>query len=337
MKEQLLQKLSKVKSLFKKKEKPVSFAETSDKKGFWSYILDCWHQIFIVIFAIVLLYYPIGAFFTNKIDDDLTFSPKIKSGHGSETVQLVADLIDREVNQNTWTANMPFFMAGAVLDNMPNYQTGEFSALSRFAVELTDQIGRARGSSQADKDLDVAAGLLKYPGDVWIISKWMPTASANKQYRQARVKLLSYNERVARGGAVFEARADNLMAALERVSKDLGSSSAVLDKEIREGKNLLIDFSSDDVFYSTKGKLYAYCMILKALGKDFDGVIKEKELDLAWSQMIKSFEAAARMEPVVVVNGSPDGQFLPSHLASQGFYLLRARTQLQEVINIIIK
>jgi hypothetical protein len=47
--------------------------------------------------------------------------------------------------------------------------------------------------------------------------------------------------------------------------------------------------------------------------------------------------AAAVLSPWVVVNGRPDGQFMPSHLASQGFYLLRARFQLYEIVNILQK
>ena len=33
----------------------------------------------------------------------------------------------------------------------------------------------------------------------------------------------------------------------------------------------------------------------------------------------------------------PDAQMVPSHLTAQGFYLMRARTQLYEVINILLK
>ena len=40
---------------------------------------------------------------------------------------------------------------------------------------------------------------------------------------------------------------------------------------------------------------------------------------------------------VVIVNGKPDGQLQPNHLAVQGFYLLRARTQLREISNILLK
>jgi hypothetical protein len=33
----------------------------------------------------------------------------------------------------------------------------------------------------------------------------------------------------------------------------------------------------------------------------------------------------------------PNWQFLPSHLSAQGFYLLRARTKLREITNILLK
>jgi hypothetical protein len=37
------------------------------------------------------------------------------------------------------------------------------------------------------------------------------------------------------------------------------------------------------------------------------------------------------------VNGRPGSQFQPSHLADQGFFLLRARVQLREITNILQK
>ena len=39
---------------------------------------------------------------------------------------------------------------------MPNYQRGMISALGRFSTELMDQLGRTRGSSQTDRDLEQA-------------------------------------------------------------------------------------------------------------------------------------------------------------------------------------
>ena len=53
--------------------------------------------------------------------------------------------------------------------------------------------------------------------------------------------------------------------------------------------------------------------------------------------MLASFRASIELEPWGIVNNTPDAQFLPSHLGAQGFYLLRARTQLREITNILLK
>jgi hypothetical protein len=53
--------------------------------------------------------------------------------------------------------------------------------------------------------------------------------------------------------------------------------------------------------------------------------------------MMDSFRKAAGLQPWVVTNGAPGAQFQPNHLAMQGFYLMRARTQLREVSNILLK
>jgi hypothetical protein len=214
------------------------------------------------------------------------------------------------------------------------------SALARFSFEMTDQVGRTRGSSEADADLQKAAGLLQYPGNVWI---WNPTvslaprASSESQYRDARRALIRYNARLSAGNAIYERRSDNLMATIERIASDLGSQSAMLDDEVRDHSSDWIDTNADDVFYNTKGKLYGYYLILKAMGQDFAPVIKEKGLTNSWTQMLDTFREGAELSPIIVINGRPDAMFQPSHLAAQGFYLLRARTQAREVANVLLK
>ncbi len=297
----------------------------------------------IAIAIIVLLYYPIGMLMVNNVDDDPNFTPTgidAAKPNSSQAVAMMAALIDREVNDHSWVANDPFFQPGVMLDNMPNFQTGIMSALARFSFEMTDQVGRSRGSSEADPDLQKAAGLLQYPGDVWLWNPSVslaPRASSESQYRAARKALLRYNGRLATGDATFERRADNLMATIERIASDLGSQSAVLDDEVREHSGDFIDMNADDVFYNTKGKLYGYYLILKALGEDFAPVIKEKNLAANWERMLETFREAAELSPLVVVNGAPDATFQPSHLAAQGFYLLRARTQAREIANVLLK
>ncbi|HSA80350.1 MAG TPA: DUF2333 family protein, partial [Geminicoccaceae bacterium] len=194
--------------------------------------------------------------------------------------------------------------------------------------------------SQIDRDLDTASGLLKYPGTVWIFDfavSFAPTASSESQYRRAMRALRDYNQRLSEGGATFETRADNLQATLERIAADVGSSSAAIDRQLAEAPAFRPDFAADDLFYRNKGRLYAYYLLLRALEIDFGKVLAERDLTAAWSQMLDSFRAAATLQPWVVVNGEPDSQVLPSHLAAQGFFLLRARTQLKEVTNILLK
>ncbi len=296
----------------------------------------------LVLVVVAALYYPIGMMMVHSINDDLRYDPaeaSVPEG-ASFAVAATADLIGREVNQSRWVANDPWFMPGAALDNMPAFQQGVVSALARFAFELTDQIGRTRGSSQTDKDLQEAAGLLQYSGTKWVFdfsTSLAPTATSEAQYRKARRSLLAFNKRLAGGNAVFDRRADNLLATLDRMALDLGSSSAALDVHIAEHSGAILDFGADDLFYSVKGQLYGYTILLRQLGRDFGNIIAERELGKSWALMMKSFEHAAALDPLVIVNGSPDGQALPSHLASQGFYLLRARTQLREITNILLK
>jgi len=249
-------------------------------------------------------------------------------------------LIKRETEETKWVANKPFVFPSSMLDNMPNFQVGLMYALSRFAIEMTDVLGRTRGSSQVDEDLDKASGLLKYDGSIWhwepSTSIW-PTASAEKQYASARKALEKYNERLNDGSAVFDRRADNLIAFLDRVGSDLGSASAALDSQAVSSNAGWFDTKADDIFYATKGRLYGYYMILRELEADLGGVIAEKNVENVWQQMMDSLRTAATMDPLIISNGDNDGLFAPSHLAVQGFYLLRARTQLKEVTNILLK
>ncbi len=292
------------------------------------------------LIVFVILYYLVGMAVVHNIQDDLEFDAPVTSPGASRAVSITASLIHREVNINRWVANDPFFLPGYLLDNMRNFQIGMFYALSRFGLEMSDQLGRTRGSSEVDRDLDKAAGLLKYPGTVWIFdfsTSLAPTASSESQYRAARKALLAYNERLGAGAATYERRADNLQTTLLRFTADLGSRSAVIDQQLAEASDWAFDTRADNVFYATKGRLYGYYLLLRELGRDFDNVISDRELSASWARMLDSLHQASGLSPLVVINGAPDAVIRPSHLASLGFYLLRARTQLREITNILQK
>jgi hypothetical protein len=297
--------------------------------------------VVVLVLALIVLWYPVGMVLTNDIRDDLNFGTTdlVVPPNASRAVAVSAALIAREVEDGPWVANDPFFMPGALLDNMPAFQQGIVQALARFTFELTDQIGRVRGSSRTDADLQEAAGLLQYSGTKWIFdlsTSLAPTATSEAQYARARRALVDYNQRLSVGQAVFERRSDNLMATLDRIALDIGSSSATLDQAIARTTGWF-DTRSDDIFYGVKGQMYAYYLILRELQKDFGNVIVEREIQGAYAQLLESMGHAASLSPLVVINGRPDGQFEPSHLAAEGFFVLRARTQLREITNILQK
>jgi hypothetical protein len=299
-----------------------------------------WPWVFWSVVVVAVLYYPVGALVIEDIDDDPQFAPTNLAPGESRAVATAAELITREVDVHTWTPMMPFFMPSGLLDNMPNFQRGVMAALGRFSTEMMDQLGRTRGSSQTDRDLEQARGFLNEQPSIWIWQpsvSLMPSATSAQKYRAGRDRLVAYNKRLAAGQAVFERRADNLQALVDRIANDEGSDSAVINQHIIERAGDLFDTRCDDIFYFNKGRLYANYLLLRELGVDFQNVIREREITNSWNGMIEAFRLAAQLDPWVVWNGYPDGFLIPNHLAAQGFYLLRARTQLREISNILLK
>ena len=129
-----------------------------------------------------------GMVLTERIDDDMDFQPPVRTEGGLASVDMTAALIEREVAQHAWVANEPGFLPGAWLPNMRNYQQGVIYGLSRFAFELADTVGRSRGATAVDPDLDRAAGLLRFPGDVWVFDfekTRTPGGTSEGQYQSA--------------------------------------------------------------------------------------------------------------------------------------------------------
>lgn len=288
------------------------------------------------------IYWGVLPLFLQSIGDDPEFVGAPPSPDASQAVATAVALLEREIDRNGWVPNLPFFypMSSVGADDMSHYQAGIVAALHRFALELSDQIGRIRGSSEVDADLDEAAGLLRYPPDIWYVDSGataLLTTPSHDQYRTALRALRRYNQRVASGEATFDRRSDNLLAALDRIALDLGSMSATLDDRIADRNWTAIDFDADDRFYAAKGRLYAYYLILRDLKADFAEVIAARDLERPWAEMLISMGRAATLRPLIILNGAPDGLAAPNHLGSMGFQLLRARTQLREITNILLK
>ena len=285
-----------------------------------------------ILLAIVPLYYLVGAWLTHRINDDLNYTINDPGAGKSHTVAVVAELIDREVNQTKWSPNIQAFEPAALLrvgGNMVNFQTGVVKGISTTVYEMENRLARMRGTSSADVDMALAREGLARSADTWL---W---AGADGEYRKAKDALIRYNVRLASGQANFEQRGDNLQGLLDHVAFDLGAASNELDREILAGRHKFIDFKADKVFYYAKGQAYAYFIILRALREDYGQVITERHMEKIYEEMLIELASAAELQPLIVQNAKPSAMIMPNHLAAEGFYILRARARLREITDIL--
>ncbi len=268
----------------------------------------------------------------------------------SNIVTVTADLIDFNVNRNEWISSHPLFKAGIFwvltwdqtwfFDNKAAFQRGVHQAASRTAIELADSLGRTRGTSEIDKDLQVAKGNIQFDQFTWFFNVFAkqpfgPTTRTPSYYRNAQKSLQRYNERLANCSATYDARADNLLQFLDRIAKDIGSTSASIKDRSEQYNSGWFDTRADDIFWYSKGQLYAYYGILRATRADFADVAKSRRLDDIWKRMDAQLRTAIELDPLVVSNGKEDGFIMPTHLTTIGFYILRVRANLVEIRSIL--
>jgi hypothetical protein len=64
-------------------------------------------------------------------------------------------------------------------------------------------------------------------------------------------------------------------------------------------------------------------------------VIRERNLTAIWAEMEKQMASALRIQPWIISNGSEDGIFMPNHLSTMGFYILRVRANMVELRGVL--
>ncbi|MER9209578.1 DUF2333 family protein [Mesorhizobium sp. C277A] len=286
---------------------------------------------------------------------NISAGEQVAAGAGTETAktcgnsgiaQVAADLTDFNVNQNAWISSMILYKLGLFgidwdhtpfMDNKASFQRGINQAVRRTSTELADNLGRVRTTSQIDTDLQDARGNLQFDEETWYfgLNPFGPKTPTPSYYRDAVRKLRSFNARLATCQATFDARADNLKQYIDRISSDIGSTSAILKERAENHNNGWFDFRADDRFWFSYGQLYAYYGLMKGAQADFEDVIKEKHLQNLWDTMDAQFVSALRILPLIIANGREDGWLLPNHLTTIGFYMLRVRSNMIEISNVI--
>ena len=271
-----------------------------------SHLAVSWPKAFAAAVALLVLsYYPLGGLLSENIDRTSDYNLTRESEQQSLTVETMRFLINREVNENLWTANLPPFFPSYFLDNMPNYQQGIVSALAVTASVIGEET-QCPENGREKAVMNGAAELLKYPGNVWLFApdnKLKIAPSSASQYRKARKLLRDYNRLLPAGRCFWARDYVNMRGLIKAVKRDLYKTAEKLETQIAEHSSDWTDFRADDLFYYSQGKIYAYMLILKAWGMDF------KE----------------------VRNGELNSGMAANHLVALGYYMLRAAGLLEQI------
>ncbi len=266
----------------------------------------------------------------------------------SAIVAVAADLIDFNVNQNAWISSMLAYKLGLFgldwddtpwLDNKASFQRGINQAVRRTAVELVDSLGRVRGTSGVNNDLQSARGNIQFDEETWYfgISPFGPKTPTPSFYRAAMRDLNKFNVSLGKCEAIFDGRSDNLVEFLDRIANDLGNTSAIIRERSEFHNGGWFDTRADDRFWFAFGQLYGYYGILSAAGADFENVVAQRGLTPIYTETLKQLRAALRIQPLIISNGREDGWIMPTHLATMGFYILRVRSNLVEMRDILAR
>ncbi len=294
--------------------------------------ISFWKMIFGILAILLLLYYGIGGLIINNIDTSSSYQPKNKDNSLS-VIDMSSHLINREVYHKIWTPNLPFMFPSYFLDNMPNFQLGLMSAISK-TISVFPKLIITYDDDASMQNLSEAAELLQYPGNIWLFSSDNRLApSSSTQYKKGRKKLNQFNQEIAQGRIIFQATPDNLLLILAAIKSDISKQIIKTDTHIREYQKSLIDNKSDDIFYYDLGKLYGYFQILKALGDDFKDILVKEDVYQQWTALLKNLEMASDLNPSIVRNGKLNSSFAPNHLAAINYFASRSINILGDIIN----
>ena len=236
---------------------------------------------------------------------------------------------------------------GLYLDNIPNWEFGVLVNVRDLTLALRDDFSRSQSQSSEDKDLVEASPRLSFDSDSWI----MP--STESQYDIGIEHIEKYLVRLGENDepdAQFFTRADNLQEWLRRVEKRLGSFSQRLSAsagQYRENTDLAGDAEAkqstytpskitvktkwadvDDIFYETRGYVWALLHELKAVEIDFKDVLVKKNALASLRQIIRELESTQQtVWSPVILSGSGFG-FVTNHSLVMASYISRANAAL---------
>jgi hypothetical protein len=287
----------------------------------------------LILPALILLYYLLGALLSHKIDADPRFDipAEARLAGDSYAVGLAIGLLDREVNHNGWVANSPFYLPTALLHNMASFQTGIVESITSFAASLSAVLKTHGANSD---DLDATVDKLSKRPDVWSwdwSEPWGYLGNSESEYREGLLDLQGYNVALTDGSAILPKDVLALALILRSFARELQKAAAALDQEA-QARPMVLSRRLGDAFYRARGLAYCELVLLKGLKTDFAPLIAERGLGADLVRLDGALRRVALFSPLFVLNGAPDSVIVPSHPLIQSYYTLDAERALQALI-----
>lgn len=238
-----------------------------------------------------------------------------------------------------------FFGMFQMLDNIPNWEFGVLIMVRDTARVLRNDFSRSQSQSVENPHLAEAEPRFNFANNSWLFP---PTEN---QYREGIAQLRLYLNNLAsqaEPNTQFYTRADNLNELLAVISKRLGDLTQRLNasvEEIRINTDLAGDTEAqqstqtskliiaktpwlkvDDVFYESRGYVWALVAILRAVEIDFKGVLQKKNAIASLQQVVRLLEQTQRSpSSPMVLNGDPMG-WLANYSKSMVSYISPANS-----------
>jgi hypothetical protein len=243
---------------------------------------------------------------------------------------------------------------GIWLDNMPSFEFGVLEQCRDIARVLRDRFSRSQSQSTEDPDLAIAQPAFNFSNDSWIFP------ATESKIEEALDALRSYQTRITNTDeqeAQFYSRADNLNEWLAVVELRLGSLSQRLSASVgqtrvntdlagdpsartstRSGQLVVVRtpwLQIDNVFYEARGTAWALLQFLRAIERDFSGVLEDKNAAVSIAQIERELDGAlGSIFSPVILNGSGFGLFA-NHSLVLASYLSRAHSAIIDVRNLL--
>jgi len=319
--------------------------------------------VWVACVALLLLLWAIMMFWLDHepaLFDPAAISARHAQAHahavvtGYTTTATLIETVDVLLNKRGGYLSNDILPPWVFLDNVPNWEFGVLTQVRDLTRALRNDFSRSQTQSTEQTDLAAADPLFNFDN-----ARWLPPDTEG-HYRKANAALEAYLTKLSspdHAAAQFYARADNLADWLAVVEKRLGSLSQRLSASVgqtRLNTDLSGDSSArqstnspgevevktpwtevDDVFYEARGTAWALVMFLRAMETDFDEVLRKKNAQVSFRQIIRELESSlGPLQAPVVLNGSQFGLFA-NHSLIMANYISRANAAIIDLRNLL--